>query len=92
MAILTGAIKYCGSFKRIRNYMNLHDPRTFAGEKGGANRDLIMNSPVFARCREVVLRLWTYSDRLDFCLCYVETQYFASLPKRIFLNLKTHLS
>jgi len=52
MAILTGAIKYRGSFKSIRNYMNLHDPRTFAGEKGGANRDLIMNSPVFARTRE----------------------------------------
>src|ERR1035437_5790500 len=52
MAILTGAIKYRGSFKSIRNYMNLHDPRTVAGEKGGANRDLIMNSPVFARTRE----------------------------------------
>src|ERR1035437_1751944 len=52
MAILTGDIKYRGSFKSIRNYMNLHDPRTFAGEKGGANRDLIMNSPVFARTRE----------------------------------------
>jgi len=52
MAILTGAIKYRGSFKSIRNYMNLHDSRTFAGEKGGANRDLIMNSPVFARTRE----------------------------------------
>jgi hypothetical protein len=52
MAILTGAIKYRGSFKSIRNYMNLHDPKTYAGEKGGANRDLIMNSPVFARTRE----------------------------------------
>jgi hypothetical protein len=52
MAILTGAIKYRGSFKSIRNYMNLHDPLTYAGEKGGANRDLIMNSPVFARTRE----------------------------------------
>ena len=52
MAILTGAIKYRGSFKSIRNYMNLYDPKTYAGEKGGANRDLIMNSPAFVRTRE----------------------------------------
>ena len=52
MAIQTGAIKYRGSFKSIRNYMNLHDPNTYAGEKGGANRDLIMNNPAFARTRE----------------------------------------
>jgi hypothetical protein len=52
MAILTGAIKYRGSFKSIRNYMNLHDPKTYAGEKGGANRDLIMNHPAFALTRE----------------------------------------
>ena len=52
MAILTGAIKYRGSFKSIRNYMNLHDPNTYAGEKGGANRDLILNNPAFARTRE----------------------------------------
>lgn len=32
--------------------MNLHDPKTYAGEKGGANRDLIMNNPAFARTRE----------------------------------------
>ena len=32
--------------------MNLHDPNTYAGEKGGANRDLIMNNPAFARTRE----------------------------------------
>ena len=52
MAILTGAIKYRGSFKSIRNYMNLHDPKTYAVEKGGANRDLIMNHPAFALTRE----------------------------------------
>jgi len=52
MAILTGAIKYRGSFKSIRNYVNLHDPNVYAGEKGGANRDLIMNNPAFARTRE----------------------------------------
>jgi len=52
MAIQTGAIKYRGSFKSIRNYVNLHDPKTYAGEKGGANRDLIMNNPAFARTRE----------------------------------------
>ena len=52
MAIQTGNIKYRGSFKSIRQYMNLHDPNTYAGEKGGANRDLIMNNPTFARTRE----------------------------------------
>jgi len=52
MAIQTGNIKYRGSFKSIRQYRNLHDPNTYAGEKGGANRDLIMNSPAFARTRE----------------------------------------
>ena len=52
MAIQTGAIKYRGIFKSIRNYVNLHDPNTYAGEKGGANRDLIMNNPAFARTRE----------------------------------------
>jgi hypothetical protein len=52
MAIQTGAIKYRGSFKSIRNYMNLHDPNTYAEEKGGANRDLIMNNPAFVRTRE----------------------------------------
>ena len=43
---------YRGSFKSIRNYRKLHDPNTYAGEKGGANRDLIMNNPAFARTRE----------------------------------------
>jgi len=52
MAIQTGNIKYRGSFKNIRQYVNLHDPNTYAGEKGGANRDLIMNNPAFARTRE----------------------------------------
>jgi hypothetical protein len=52
MAILTGAIKYRGSFKSIRNYVTLHDPNVYAGEKGGANKDQIMNNPVFARTRE----------------------------------------
>jgi len=52
MAILTGAFKYRGSFKSVRNYLTLHDPNTYAGEKGGANKDLIMNNPAFARTRE----------------------------------------
>ena len=52
MAILTGAIKYRGSFKSIRNYVTLHDPNVYAGEKGGANREQIMNNPAFARTRE----------------------------------------
>ena len=52
MAIQTGNIKYRGSFKSIRQYMNLHDSNTYAGEKGGANGDLIKNNPAFARTRE----------------------------------------
>jgi hypothetical protein len=52
MAIITGALMYSGSFKSIRNYRKLHDPNTYAGEKGGANRDLIMNNAAFARTRE----------------------------------------
>ena len=45
-------IKYLGSFKSIRHWRNRRDRRTLAGEKGGANRDLIMNNPAFARTRE----------------------------------------
>ena len=52
MAILTGLISYLGSFKNIRHYRNLYDPKIYAGEKGGANRDLIMNNPAFKRTRE----------------------------------------
>ena len=52
MAIQTGNIKYRGSFKSIRQYVNLHNSKSYAGEKGGANRDLIMNNPAFARTRE----------------------------------------
>jgi len=52
MAYQTGIINYKGSFKSIRNYMNVGDPKIYAGEKGGANRDLIMNNPAFARTRE----------------------------------------
>lgn len=32
--------------------MNLHDTNTYAGEKGGANKDLIMNNAAFVRTRE----------------------------------------
>jgi hypothetical protein len=52
MAYQTGIINYKGSFKSIRNYTNVGDPTIYAGEKGGANIDLIMNNPAFARTRE----------------------------------------
>jgi hypothetical protein len=52
MAYQTGIINYKGSFKSIRNYKNVGDPTIYAGEKGGANIDLIMNNPAFARTRE----------------------------------------
>src|SRR5665647_3948222 len=52
MAYQKGILDYRGSFKSIRNYKNKKDPKIYAGEKGGANRDLIMNNPAFARTRE----------------------------------------
>jgi hypothetical protein len=52
MAYQTGNIKYRGSFKSIRQWKNAHDGKIYAGEKGGANRDLILNNPAFARTRE----------------------------------------
>jgi hypothetical protein len=60
MAILTGAIMFTGSFKSIRNYRVLYDPNTYAGEKGGASRVMIMNNPTFARTRE---------NMSEFCGC-----------------------
>jgi hypothetical protein len=52
MARLKGLLSYRGSFKNIRHFHNLHNPTIFAGEKGGANRDLVLNNPSFARTRE----------------------------------------
>jgi len=52
MARQSGNIRYTGSFKSIRNYTNRKDPTIYAGEKGGANRDLIMNNAAFERTRE----------------------------------------
>ena len=52
MAILTGALSYLGSFKNIRHYRNLYDRKIYAGEKGGANRNLIMKNSAFKRTRE----------------------------------------
>ena len=56
--------------------MNLHDPLTYAGEKGGANRDLIMNSPVFARTRENMNDLKNKYTGTEFLLylCKIEKQ------------------
>jgi len=52
MAYQKGILDYRGSFKSIRNYKNKKDPKIYAGEKGGANKDLIMNNPAFALTRE----------------------------------------
>jgi hypothetical protein len=52
MAYQTGVIEYRGSFKSIRHWKNRKNRRIYAGEKGGANRDLVMKSTVFARTRE----------------------------------------
>jgi hypothetical protein len=52
MAYLTGVIEYSGSFKNIRHWRNRKDRRILAGEKGGANGDLIKNNPAFVRTRE----------------------------------------
>ena len=52
MAVLTGVIEYLGSFKSIRHWRNRKNRLIYAGEKGGANVDLIKHHPVFARTRE----------------------------------------
>jgi hypothetical protein len=52
MAYLTGIIQYKGSFKSVRHWTNAKDPKIYAGEKGGANRDLVMNNPAFKLTRE----------------------------------------
>jgi hypothetical protein len=52
MAYQTGVIEYRGSFKSIRHWKNRKNRRILAGEKGGANRNLVMRSTVFARTRE----------------------------------------
>ena len=52
MAYQKGIIEYRGSFKSVRNYKTKKDPRILAGEKGGANKELIMNNPAFERTRE----------------------------------------
>ena len=52
MAYLTGVIEYLGSFKSIRHWRNRKNRRILAGEKGGANVDLIKNNAAFARTRE----------------------------------------
>ena len=57
MAYQTGNIKYKGSFKNIRQWRNRKDPKTYAGEKGGAPRELIMNNAAFVRTRE---NMWEF--------------------------------
>jgi hypothetical protein len=52
MAYLTGVIEYLGSFKSIRHWRNRKNRRILAGEKGGANVDLIKSNRAFARTRE----------------------------------------
>ena len=52
MAYQTGIIQYKGSFKSVRNYTNVGDSTIYAGEKGGANIDLIMNNPAFDLTRK----------------------------------------
>jgi len=52
MAYQKGILDYRGSFKSIRNYKNKKDPKIYAGEKGGACKELIMNNPAFELTRE----------------------------------------
>jgi len=52
MAYQKGILEYNGSFKSIRNYRAKGDSRILAGEKGGANRELILNNPALKRTRE----------------------------------------
>ena len=52
MARLKGPILFAGSLGNIRSYYDKKLKRYILSTKGGASRELIKNSPVFARTRE----------------------------------------
>jgi hypothetical protein len=52
MAQLKGSIQFTGSIGTIRSYYNKKLKRYILSTKGGAPKEKIMNSPVFARTRE----------------------------------------
>ena len=52
MAQLKGSIQFTGSIGTIRSYYNKKLKRYILSTKGGAAKEKIMNSPVFARTRE----------------------------------------
>jgi len=52
MARLKGPILFAGSLGNIRSYYDKRLKRYVLSTKGGASRELIKNSPVFARTRE----------------------------------------
>ena len=52
MAQLKGSILFSGSVGNIRSYYNKQLKRYILATKGGASKELILNSPVFARTRE----------------------------------------
>ena len=52
MAQLKGSVQFSGSIGSIRSYYNKKLKRYILSTKGGAPKEKIMNSPVFARTRE----------------------------------------
>ena len=52
MAEITGPFRFKGSLGNIRVYWNSAAQKWVVATKGGANRDLILNNPAFARVRE----------------------------------------
>src|ERR1035437_3563565 len=52
MAHLKGSILFTGSIGNIRSYYSRQLKRYIVATKGGASKELINNSPVFARTRE----------------------------------------
>ena len=52
MAEITGPFRFKGSLGNLRCYWNSAAKKWVVAGKGGANKDLIYNSPVFARTRE----------------------------------------
>jgi hypothetical protein len=52
MARIYGSNRVIGTVGGLRHYKLRNDDVIYVAEKGGANRDLIMNNPAFARTRE----------------------------------------
>jgi len=74
MAHNDGPIKFNGSLGNIRSYYDSGLKKTILTTKGGANKNLILNNPAFARTRDCIN---------EFTACSI----WASLLRRSFLDI-----